>query len=131
MPIEIILTDNSKHKVNENYTEVSSSFKEGGVVDIDKTIFLKICEFVDYYLTLDTNVKKLLDAPDKLMDTNLEVYSWMDNFTNTDSYTLLLLISESTKLKINPLMNFSCFKLAQILNNNSIQKIREIFKQPV
>ena len=127
MSLEITLSDNSKHSVNDKFTEVSASFKDKAVIDMDLKVFLKIKEFIDYFILLDISNKKLFDVPEKIIENNAEIYKWVEKYLETSNHMLVEVINESHKHNIKPLMNLACYKLANIIENTQYDKIKDIF----
>ena len=126
MPL-IILTDNSKHTVDAKYTELFPVFQNETAIDLAEKSFLKICDFINYYITLDATTRKAIELPDKLIDNHTDVYSWLDKYTELPANELLELINNTAILKIKPLHEFACYRLSKILNSLDVVKIKDIF----
>lgn len=130
MPITISLSDNSQHTLSIDFINLSSVLKHDMINHIHTSIdvFNKIKEFGTYYLCMDSKEKKIFENIDKIWDKPNTLQNWCENYLEMPHNILIELTNESFKLNIKPLVDLCCYRLASIIRNNKIDKLRDIFQ---
>ena len=89
-----------------------------------RPILEKVIEFCRH---LKDHQAPEIEKPLKSTDMAEVVGPWYADYINLEKEVLFELISASEHLKINPLFELACAKVASLIKNKSIQKIRKYF----
>jgi len=130
MSIKVTLEDNSIQQLPLEFINLSNVFKEGEVIHIHTslTIFQRIKEFGEYYLSLSKKDKNMFENVPQIYDKDNLIQDWCEKFTNNIDGNLIELTHQSDLLSIIPLENFCCYKIAQLIQDKSISEMRQILK---
>lgn len=132
--INIRLNDNSEHALPISFMNLTNKFRENetNILNINQDIFNKIREFGNFYLSLEHKKEKDMFKNPKLIfnikseNNESNIKNWCNNFLDMNIDKLLALMNESQELDIKELLNICCYKLSNIINNKSIDEIKNM-----